>query len=638
MNIIKTSVIIAATSLLTRSLPAQPTSSRGWYERDDIQNVDIGWIKVLQFKEPAKPFAQHGWSYTAKQTGITQQFATWLHQTYTPRGYLGEMKLSLLAPEPAYQPDSKDYDYNDAEKNNRNALPNTYGAYGKLYMLLMKTPERKFWPINGMANFDTWYVMANNVELISQQLITISSADTYYCLMPKYRSDMKGEFEKEWFEQASNYRNFTNSPQLQPFEHYMIPAKQIDPGSEKYVVLLTKDKRPLPFDQVTVNELFNRIEAQLPMMYKLAIKGGSKLQNLQEGGRRGLQYLRDMYKNELQEFAYMRYHQIDIIDLFNLSAGNRPYWLRTKALNDGQTYFPLLRLRKGVKEALANGDPQWIVCRLDNGGSPANEGEIHRMDAFLQGFNYQYVYDYFFGKDKVIQPYKPLPVANGTTVVATAEPARQSSVAKSKSSDPAVVFYDDFSTVSTGTTPTAWNTQRSEITGDKIAVVEVKGADGKWLKLKRNASPKTLTQPVSGDVELSFDLLVQKGDVPWGTPGIEAELTFNTAQGDKKYTMNVSPGDMNRVDAAGWLMLNVGKTDCKMENYYSMPSFTGSKPINKVSMSFRKKGEGLTVLCNGNKVYDCAKVFVAGMNLKGFNFYVNEKNVFHLSNVQVKKI
>ena len=186
--------------------------------------------------------------------------------------------------------------------------------------------------------------------------------------------------------------------------------------------------------------------------------------------------------------------------------------------------------------------------------------------------------------------------------------------------------------------PANWTTQRSEITGDKIAVVEVKGADGKWLKLKRNAAPKTFVQPVGGDLEFSFDLLVQKGDVPWGTPGIDATLTFTSPQGDKKIGLNVSPGDMNRVDGAGWVMLNMTAPSCKIGSYYSIPDFTGSKPVNKVTMSFRKKGESMTILCNGNKVYDCANVFTAAMNLKALNFYVNEKNVFHLSNVQVKKL
>lgn len=75
--------------LLSTVVSAQPANERGWYERADIEDVEIGWIKMLQFKDPSKPFAQHGWSYTARQTDITQKMAAWIQQTITPRGMLG---------------------------------------------------------------------------------------------------------------------------------------------------------------------------------------------------------------------------------------------------------------------------------------------------------------------------------------------------------------------------------------------------------------------------------------------------------------------------------------------------------------------------------------------------------------------
>ncbi|WP_255156645.1 hypothetical protein [Ferruginibacter sp. HRS2-29] len=42
-------------------------------------------------------------------------------------------------------------------------------------------------------------------------------------------------------------------------------------------------------------------------------------------------------------------------------------------------------------------------------------------------------------------------------------------------------------------------------------------------------------------------------------------------------------------------------------------------------------------MCNNNKVYDCGTAFNGGMNLKSFNFYVNEKNSYYISNILVKK-
>ena len=85
-------------------------------------------------------------------------------------------------------------------------------------------------------------------------------------------------------------------------------------------------------------------------------------------------------------------------------------------------------------------------------------------------------------------------------------------------------------------------------------------------------------------------------------------------------------------------MLMLGGSGCNIDSYYSIPDFTGSKPVNKVTISFRKKGESLTILCNNNRVYDCATAFSAGMELKKINFEVNEKNVYYISNIRLKKM
>lgn len=626
------------------SLQAQSTDEKGWYKSDEIQGIDIGWIQELQFKEPAKIFAQHGWSYTAKQIDYARSMANWMQQTYKPKGLLGEMKMSLLAPPPSYPINSSSYNFNEAEKNNRNALPNTYGAMSKMYLFLRKTAQKKFWPIDGLADYYTWFIMANNVEMISKQMVGLSSTDEYYCMLPNYTIGTKGRYENENLERYANYRNFTGSRNLQPYEHYLIPPKIVDPGSAKYVVVMTRDKKPLPFDQVTIGELISRLETQLPIMYKIAINDGTKMQNLMENAKRGIQILKDNFKNQLNDFAYLTdfTYQIDVVGLANLEKGKEVYWLRSQpvsVVNNDYTsvYYPLFKLRKGVKEACAKGEPQWIICRLERGGRPDHEGEIHLMETFLERFNYAYLYNYFFGKDKVIEPYKPLVFADNKGAGAQIQVA-QSAEAKKKSEDKSVLFFDDFSTVAISGTPPAWTTQRSEISGEPVTVTEVSEASGKWLKLKRNASPKNFPSQVTGNFEMSFDLLVRKGDVPWGTPGIDAQLLFSSAQGDKKITMNVSPGDMNRTDAAGWLILNIGSAACQVSSYYSLPDFTGSKPVNKVKMTFRKNGDGLIILSNNNKVYECSKALADGMTLKGLNFYVNEKNVFHVSNIEVRKL
>ena len=48
-------------------LAAQPTNARGWYDTKDIEDVSIGWLQVLSFKEPLKPFAKNGRNYPVSQ-------------------------------------------------------------------------------------------------------------------------------------------------------------------------------------------------------------------------------------------------------------------------------------------------------------------------------------------------------------------------------------------------------------------------------------------------------------------------------------------------------------------------------------------------------------------------------------------
>jgi hypothetical protein len=627
---------------------AQPTNDKGWYDSKDLENTDVGWLEIIRYKEAPKPYSKSGWTYPAVQIDFCQKAVSWWQQTYSPKGLLGDMKQSVLAPDPALPVSNSSYSYNEAEKDNRKALPNTYGAFARLHKCLVKTKTHKFWPMPGNWCYTTWDVMANNVELISKQMITLSSTDEYYCIQPRYTIGMKGEFDKEWLPQYANYRNFTNSPNLKKYDHYLMPGN----GVESYVVVMTKDGKPLPFEQVTIGELIARLEKQLPMMYKIALNSGSKDVNLIERAKQGLGYFKAQYKNRANEFVYFASNiQIDIFSFTDVSPGKDFSWIKTQAVSkDSRDYtstnFPLLRLKKGVKEACATTGPQWIVFKL---GTPVDQsygGSVHLMDHFVSRFNYDYFYNYFFGKDKVTTPYQLAAFASADEQNTKAS-VQPSETAKKNASDKSVLFFEDFSGTATGAIPANWKLQRSS-QGNTPTVNEVNGTAGKWLKLKNYAFPVNFTQPISGDFTFSFDVLVQKGDVPWGTPGMQLQLyadgkpnSDGSATGKYRFTLDVSPGDMNRKDAAGWVMLGPvmpeGYFKCENKNYYYLPDFTGSKPVNKVSLQLQRTGEKVSLLCNEKKIYECDKGFPAGLNFNTFRFYVNEKNVFYVGNVQVKK-
>ncbi|MFC5409773.1 hypothetical protein ACFPMF_10670 [Larkinella bovis] len=148
---------------------------------------------------------------------------------------------------------------------------------------------------------------------------------------------------------------------------------------------------------------------------------------------------------------------------------------------------------------------------------------------------------------------------NASKPVATASEAT-----KRYTSDKKVLFFDDLSTTAAGGIPANWFLVKGD-DGNKPTVVEVSGAPGKWLRLKKHAYPTNFTQPLSGDFTLTYDVLVQKGDVPWGTPGMQLQFytegqpnsssSETSVNSRYRFSIDVSPGDMNRNDAAGWLMI-----------------------------------------------------------------------------------
>ncbi|WP_460687510.1 hypothetical protein [Niabella aquatica] len=387
------------------------TDNRGWYQGKSIEYADIGWIKMLDFKDPPKPIILNGRNYPVSQMEVSQKLATWIQQTYSPRGLLGEMVQSVYAL-PAGQPvTSTSYNYNEAEKNNRNALPNTYGATGKMYSNLQKTSTKKFWPIDGLAGYYVWQIMANNIELISRQMIGLSSPDEYYCTMPQYSMGMKGEYEGS--DKNANYQNFMTSSNLKNYTHYWIPSDALNNNEHFYVVVMTKDKQPLPFEQITVAELLTRLEKQLPLMEKIDRNSGGRLDNMLQKAKNGLNIMKKKFKDNYSDYVYLKAgHDIQIIDLANLDEKSNFYWIQTKSqttdsYGNTNVYFPILRLKKGVKEACANSGPQWIVFKMYKGKFTDHAGAEHMMANFVNRFNYDYVYDYFFGKGKVIKPYQP---------------------------------------------------------------------------------------------------------------------------------------------------------------------------------------------------------------------------------------
>lgn len=169
---------------------------------------------------------------------------------------------------------------------------------------------------------------------------------------------------------------------------------------------MTRDNQPMPFEQVTVGEFIARLDKQLPLMYKIAMQGQTARPAVLAQAQNGVQLLKEKYKSRHHEFVYtITNSNINIYDLAQIEPDKDTHWLRTQPVSQEnrdytQTNFPLLRLKKGVKEVLATGAPQWVVFRLYNGGPSDHEGIAYLMDHFVNRFDYDGIYNYFFGNEK----------------------------------------------------------------------------------------------------------------------------------------------------------------------------------------------------------------------------------------------
>jgi hypothetical protein len=390
----------------------QSTNQRGAYYSEGIENLEMGWTEVLKFNEPAKAYVKNGWNYPANQIAFRETVISWWQSTYTPKGVMGEMIKSVLAPARSEWPKGE---YRQQEDDNRFALPNTYGAFARIHSNISKTETKKFWPSSGNLSYSHWNIMANNVTLLSNQIVGLSSPDEYYFTMPMYsvsENEQVGNFAADHYVQYAGYCDFSKAANLKKYQHYLRP------DTKTYIVILTKDNQPLPFEQVTVDEFLNRIEKQFSAMQSL--NADSRVPGLVENARRGFQVLKEQYKNKLNEYVYFSDHNKQKIELYDfqyieekVKKGKPLNFIYTDAIsknNSGgtlsiSTNYPLFRICKGVKELCATGGPQWIVFSL---GVPVNlnyAGSKHTMNHFVHRFNYDYVYQYYFAT-KPSKPYQ----------------------------------------------------------------------------------------------------------------------------------------------------------------------------------------------------------------------------------------
>ena len=164
--------------------------------------------------------------------------------------------------------------------------------------------------------------------------------------------------------------------------------------------------------------------------------------------------------------------------------------------------------------------PQWIVMHWTAHLNDPISLSLH--NAILNNVDFQYIYDYFFDPAKVKgQPYKPLRSPSFTeTVVA----GKSSEAATKNAADPAVVFFEDFSSSPVGKKPLNWYSTLDN-TGATSVVTELKGLDGHWASMAgMEIKPTGLKTPLPSDFELSYDVVAAQ-TYRWGAKGLILKLS-----------------------------------------------------------------------------------------------------------------
>ena len=422
-----------------------------------LEDQVLGWIKIYDYKGAAKPITVDARVYSPAQLSIAQLLANWMQASYLPKGALGDViqvRNAKLTP------------------NNQNtaALPHAYGALARLYTQLKYGANKKIEPLTTDAY--EWGLEANGFYGISAG--AINTPERYYFTLPTFEQQGYGS-------DLDKAADVSRHSVLGQFPSWFVRNSRT--GNRRYVVL-SKDRRH-PFVTITKGEYLQAIEATIARMYDAEKQ---KIARDNVGNQKSIDYFmgylntkhekrvavlksnKEKYKSRLQETAEIWTDQPDAMlenypDVFEGTGGT-------------PTRLPVYSFDPRVLELCKTDAPQWIVMYWTAHLNDPVSLSLH--NAILNNVNFQYIYDYFFDPGKVKgQPYTPLRSPSLAEAVVVGKP---SEAATKNAADPAVVFFEDFSSSAVGKKPLNWRSTLDN-TGASSVVTELKGLDGHWASM-----------------------------------------------------------------------------------------------------------------------------------------------------------
>lgn len=622
---------IIALIVVTITSQAQVFHERIGFDLESIADIDIGWMKM--YKNTKAPGGKQlgNRTYSAKQIGYSLQFIEWMQQSYLPKGCLGDAAYYQN-----YIPkfSSTNSRLGNAISMHGNALPLLYGAYSKMYMFLKKDIKGQFVPLHNFAEF--WHIAANQVEHISNQVSFISSAETYYFILPDFKASPRGYDPGD--KAASNLMGFNNHKNFAAHRHFYIRPKVIHDFSQ-YVVIMTKDKE-LPFEKITIGEFLTQAEKQFPAWQTVDPVPVEQFAVAQ----RNLARLKEKYKTRWNDIAELDISATDINLYYFVNANeDRDDMFDNKDIygkETTRTTFPVLKVKKAALDLCKTDQPQWLVIRWSM-GMPTREFNNHLHESILNNFNFDYVYNYFFDPEKVKgQAYKPLrsPSYKETVVV-----KNLSDASKSHAADKNVFFFEDFSATVVNKKPVGWQTR---ITGDgSFAVVTNPGGlEGNWVELRGHyINAAHLKNPLPQNFTLSYDLAVPQ-NFTWGAKGLTLRLSTEAPSGDPESFLKVKlrPGyDGRDGEATVEAKFPSPPGYLNETKWYVASGFSNNKKYNRITVVIKKTGEKLQVFLDKTKIAEYEKAIPLTYPFNALSFDCNgnsgENDKFFITNIKITR-
>ncbi|MHB1105677.1 MAG: hypothetical protein ACYCZ2_04870 [Lutibacter sp.] len=610
---------------------AQVYRDRIGFDLESIADIDIGWMTIRKHTEAPKGKQLGNRIYSAKQIGYSQKFVEWMQQSYLPKGCLGDAGY--------YQNAIPKFSGTNSQLGNainmqRQALPQLYGAFSRMYMFLKKGEQGKFVPQVNLSDY--WHIGANLLEPISMPISFISSTEDYYFVLPDFNSNSRGYNTED--KAASNLMNFNNHKNILNYKHFYIPPKTIGDAAQ-YVVIMTKDKY-LPFEKITIGEFFTQAEKQLPVWQKIAPLSADNFALAQKN----LTRLKEKYKDKWNDIAELKLSKtaITLYDFVNAKEGYDDMFDNKDIYGkkDVYTTFPILKVKKTALALCKTDQPQWFVMwwTMSMPNEPYNN---HLHESILNNFNFDYVYHFFFEPEKVNgQAYKPLrsPYTKEAVVINEA-----SAASKTNTADKNIFFFEDFSTTATGKKPNGWQTKLAG-DGSTSVVSHLDGLEGNWAMLKGHyLSPTLLKKPMPQNFTLSYELAAAQ-NFTWGAKGLTLQLSKEASLGNAEsyLKLKLRPGS-NGSDGEATLETKFPFPPgySNSTKWYVASGFSNNKKNNRITVTIKKIDEKLQVFIDKTKIAEYGKAIPSALLFNALSFDCSgnsaENDKFYISNIKIIK-